>query len=446
MVNSKKAITEKKRDTRFLSGWHIVLFLTLMINSLLALPVTAIPMNNISENILRIGTSASNLTISSLLTHTVTKIPLNNISLNTTRIDTNSSNVTIMVRNIDSGVGISEARIYLDGGYEGMTSGNDGSLVLFLIPGIPHSIRVIKRGFMENITGVTFPVEHQAIVLLHPLKIIPIGKHGPVEERIDIVFVPSNTQYDCTKQKKILTDYYTSNEENFRNDANNLVQTFFLALDVKTSKYIGLPENYHELFNFYYYSDPGDFADAFNGCAGSLPEDFWDDAPFTDVAIIIYPKYVGFYNGPPCEPDGCGSGMGPGVKTWYKAPADLESIFIHEAGHAVFNLMDTYCGDTYYTQNNPYPNIWSNQSGCILSSENNQWDSTSCRQIAQPAKEGSAESCQKDFWRYDPEPDIMGDSSFWGKFGNAPIFWGKFGNASTLHIRHTLETINRWKL
>ncbi|PKL70227.1 MAG: hypothetical protein CVV30_02380 [Methanomicrobiales archaeon HGW-Methanomicrobiales-1] len=404
MGNPSKATKEKKSHIRFFNGSYIVFLLALTINGLLVLSVTAIPVDNPAVPIL--GSSA------------------------------NSSDLTILVRNIDSGAGIAGARVYLDGGYEGMTSGNDGSLIISPVSGGSHSIRVIKRGYMENIKDVTVPAEQSAVIPLHPLKVIPVGDYGPVEERIDIVFVPSNTQYDCTKQQKIPTDYYTSNEENFRNDVNNIIEKNFLTLDTKTSKTVGLPENFQNRFNFYYYSDPGDFADAFNGCAGTLPEDFWDDAPFTDVAIIIYPKYVGTYRGPPCEPDGCASGLGPGVKSWFKTPATTGPLFIHEAGHSVFGLIDTYCGETYYTQNNPDPNVWSSQSECSLSSENNQWESTTCRQIAKPAKNGITESCQKDFWRYDPDPDIMA----------TPTSWAKFGDASTLHIRYMLENVNRWKL
>ena len=404
MGNPRKTNREKNLLFLFFNDWCLVYLLILAINGFLVLPVTAIPVDNPS-------------------------VPITGISAN-------SSDLTIIVRNIDSGAGIAGARVYLDGGFEGTTSGNDGRLIILSVSEGPHSIRVIKRGYMENVKDVTVPAERQAVVPLHPLKVIPTGDPGPVEERIDIVFVPSNTQYDCTKQQKIQTDYYSSNEENFRNDVNNIIEKNFLTLDARTSKTVGLPENFQNLFNFYYYSDPGEFADAFNGCAGTLPEDFWDDAPFTDVAIIIYPKYGGTYKGPPCEPDGCASGLGPGVNSWFKTPATIGPLFIHEAGHSVFGLIDTYCGDSYYTQNNPDPNVWSSQSECIVSSENNQWEFTTCRQIAQPAKNEIAQTCRKDFWRYDPDPDIMA----------TPNSWAKFGNASTLHIRYILENINRWNL
>jgi hypothetical protein len=395
-------LSEKHPHTRFFCNGFIVLLFALAV--LLVFPVTAIPAG-------------------------IPAVPSLGGSYN-------SSDLTILVRNIDSGAGIAGARVYLDGGYEGLTYGDKGGLTLFSISQGTHSIRVINRGFMENITDITLPADQQAIVSLHPLKIIPIGNHGPAEERIDIVFVPSNSQYDCTKQQKVLTDYYTSNEENFRNDVDNIIRKNFITLDTKTSAFVGLPENFPDRFNFYYYSDPGDFADAFNGCAGTLPEDFWNDAPFTDVAVIIYPKYVGTYTGPPCEPNGCASSLGPGVKSWFKSPANSPQVFTHESGHAVFGLIDTYCGETYYTQNNPYPNVWDSPAGCTLASGNNQWNPVGCRQITRAAQKGSTVSCRKDFWQFDPDVDIMSTSSF-------P---GKFGNASTLHIRYMLEHINRWKL
>jgi hypothetical protein len=349
----------------------------------------------------------------------------------------NSHDLAIIAKDMNTGEGIAGVRIYFDGGYQGITAGPDGSLILPSIPEGEHTIRAIHRGYMENIITVQIPDKKEAVLSLHPLIIIPIGDHGPVEERIDIVFVPSSTQYDCINKQKVTTDYYTSNEDNFRNDVNTILQSKLLVLDTITSKSVGLPENYQKYFNFYYYSDPGDYADAFNGCAGTLPSDFWEDAPFTDVAVIIYPKYTGTYWGPPCEPNGCASAMGPGIQSWFKAPANSGLVFIHEAGHAVFGLIDTYCGETYYTQNNPYPNVWSSQTGCTgAGSANTPWNPSSCRQIMKSVQTSKTIVCQKNFWHYDQEPDIMSTSTI-------PA---KFGDASTLHIRYILENINRWQL
>jgi hypothetical protein len=347
-----------------------------------------------------------------------------------------TSDLAITCKNLNTGMAVTGARIYLDGGYAGTTSGNDGRIVLPSVSPGDHTIRALSRGYLENITTVHIPDYKETVIALHPEKLIPIGDHGPVEERMDIVFVPSKTQYDCTKKQKITTDYYTANEENFRRDVNTLIEKRILVMNAMTLNQTCLPEGALNRFNFYYYSDPGDYADAFAGCAGTLPEDFWEEAPFTDVAIIVYPTYKGLYTGPPCEPNGCASSMGPGIHSWFKAPADSGSVFMHEAGHAIFGLIDTYCGETYYTQNDPNPNVWTSLSACQQAAKNNGWDPALCRRISQNAIGSSSPVCQKDFWRLDPEPDLMGTS----------IVRGKLGYAATLHVHYMLDNINRWNL
>lgn len=350
----------------------------------------------------------------------------------TLKEDTHVFNVLITCRDSDTGTGIAGVRVYLDGEFRGVTAGKEGKIVVVSLPTGEHTVRTVGRGYMENTSSIRIPTDEGGNILMHPAKIIPIGKIGPVEDRMDVVFVPSRTQYDCAKKEKISTDYYTANEENFRNDVDNLVEKL-RAVNSLTRNQSCLPEDTPDRFNFYYYSDPGDYADAFSGCAGTLPEDFWEDAPFTDVAVIIYPQYTGKYTGPPCEPNGCSSSMGPGIHSWFKSPANNGPVFLHEAGHAVFGLMDTYCGETYYAQNDPRPNVWSSQSACIQSAKSNNWDPTHCRQILQKANNGTI-LCQKEFWRYDPDPDMMSYS----------LFIGKFGNATTLHIHQMLDNINRW--
>jgi len=348
--------------------------------------------------------------------------------------ETTSSGLTIIVKDAATGAGISGVMIYIDNNFEGITAGDDGVFDLSSVAPGEHTLRAAKTGFLESGIRVQAPDEKPVIVRLKDSKIIPVGDHGPVEDRIDIVFVPSKTQYDCNKVMKITTGYYTDNEENFITDINRLIQKKFFTLDSLVTESAGLPDTYRKKFNFYYYWDPGNFADAFQDCAGTLPTGFWDDAPFTDLAIIIYPTYGGYYKGPPCEPSGCASGMGPGVKTWFKNPADSGLIFMHETGHVVFGLIDTYCGPTYYTQNNPDPNVWSSVSACMADARANNRDPARCRQIELLSK--NTVTCSKNFWRWDPEPDIMSSLSL----------SGKFGDASSLQIRYILTNINRWKL
>jgi hypothetical protein len=264
--------------------------------------------------------------------------------------------------------------------------------------------------------------------------VIPLQIHGSTDEKIDIVFVASKTTYDCNARTKIPTAEYSGDGQKFVTDVNDKIDTVFLKMDTFTSGFVGLPGDFRQRFNFYYYWDEENFADAFDGCAGKLPDKFWDNAPFADVAVIMYPSYKGFYSGS-CEPIGCANGLGAGSGSWMKAPADSSMIFLHESGHVVFGLIDTYCGDNYYVENSPFPNVWNTENSCNKSAEQEQWETSACRQILKPASNPSKSSCIKNFWKADSDPDIMGSGAY----------SGRFGNASTARIRYILDTINRWE-
>jgi hypothetical protein len=347
----------------------------------------------------------------------------------------NSFDLTVITKEAKTGAFIGGAHVYLDGGSVGSTSEQDGKQILRDVKRGSHTIRVAKSGFEEITRPIDITEKKQVSFILNRSNVIPVQIHGTTDEKIDIVFVASKTAFNCNSKTKIQTGTYTGDQQRFVTDVNSKVDNIFLKLDTLTSGSVGLPKDFRERFNFYYYWDPGSFADAFDGCAGTLPNEFWNDAPFTDVAIILYPTYEGFYSGSPCEPNGCANGLGPGSGSWLKAPADSPMIFLHESGHAVFGLIDTYCGDTYYVENSPFPNVWSSEYSCKKNADLERWDTISCRQIFKPATSRSKDPCAKDFWRADPDPDIMGSGAY----------SGRFGNASTSHIRYIFDTINRWQ-
>jgi hypothetical protein len=347
----------------------------------------------------------------------------------------NSFDLTVLTKDAKTGTFMGGAQIYLDGGSVGSTSEKDGKQILSEVQRGTHTIRVAKTGFEEITRSVDISEKKQVSFTLNRSKIIPVQIHGSTDDKIDVVFVASKTSFNCNSKIKIQTEVYSGDQKRFVFDVNNKVESVFLKLDTLTSGFVGLPKDFRERFNFYYYWDNENFADAFDGCAGTLPGDFWSDAPFTDVAIILYPSYEGFYSGPPCEPNGCANGLGPGSGSWLKAPADSPAIFLHESGHVVFGLIDTYCGDTYYVENSPYPNVWSSESSCKKYAEQERWDVLSCRQIVKPASSRSKNPCVKNFWKADTDPDIMGSGAY----------SGRFGNASTSRIRYIFDTINRWQ-
>jgi hypothetical protein len=343
--------------------------------------------------------------------------------------------LTIIARDAKNAEILGKANVFIDGSLIGSTSEQNGKQILSGVGRGSHSVRIAKTGFRELTRSVDITENLQVSVFLDHSVIVPLQIHGSPEEKVDIVIVASNTSYDCNAKTKITDDEYPRDEQKFVNDVNNTIDNIYLKLDTLTSGFVGLPNDYRQRFNFYYYYDTVNFADAFDGCAGKLPDKFWDNAPFTDVAVIMYPSYKGSYSGSSCEPIGCANGLGAGSGSWMKAPADSSMIFLHESGHIVFGLIDTYCGDTYYVENSPFPNVWDTEKACIKDAESEHWDTSACRQILKPAGSKSNDSCSKNFWKADADPDIMGGGAY----------SGRFGNASTARIRYILDTINRWQ-
>ena len=113
-----------------------------------------------------------------------------------------------------------------------------------------------------------------------------------------------------------------------------------------------------------------------------------------------------------------------------KIAADKKVLFMHESGHAIFGLIDTYCGSTDYRDNEPNPNVWSSGETCVQDATDNAWDSSACRQIQQK----NPADCSKQFWRWDADPDIMREG-----------YSGTFGKASTRRITYIFENINGWE-
>jgi len=320
--------------------------------------------------------------------------------------------------------------VYLDGGYTGTTSAGGPVGILNITPVSvgQHTIRVTKPGFSEETVSLTVPSVSPVTISLEEQLLVPVRETGLHSAKIDIVFVPSGTSYNCALRKKISTTSYVTDRRAFVTDVNRFVNDGLFTLDTVTDRTAPIPADYRDRFNIYYYYDPSEFADAFNGCAGKAPEKFWRTVPFADIVIILYPSYYTPHTGAPCEPNGC---VSPGTgRSWMKTPADQKTLFLHESGHAIFGLIDTYCGSTEYRQNDPDPNVWSSQDRCIKAATNNSLDTAACRQIRQI----NPEDCTKPFWRWDPDPDIMHDG-----------YHGVFGKVSTLRMTYTFNNIDAWE-
>jgi len=328
---------------------------------------------------------------------------------------------------VSTGEPLGNVSVYLDGGYVGLTStrGTMGVLNISPVPKGQHTIRVTKSGYTDYTQSVPVPPPAPVKIGMQAHLLVTVQEPGSHNEKIDIVFIPSGTTYNCIKREKMYSTGYVTDRSAFVSDVNRIVHESLFTLDLVTDNTDPIPADYRDRFNIYYFYDPAQFADAFDGYAGTVPEKVWKTAPFADIVIILYPAYYGPDTGSPCEPNG---GVHPGTgRSWMKTPANEDVLFLHESGHAIFGLIDTYCGSTEYWQNNPDPNVWVSQESCTDEARTNSWDPSACRQIQQV----NPVACTKQFWRWDPDPDIMHDG-----------YSGTFGKASTRRIAYTFNTIS----
>jgi hypothetical protein len=334
--------------------------------------------------------------------------------------------LTVVVKDARTKEVLGNALVYLDGVYKGTTSSSYGTMTLPDVTQGTHTVRVTRPGFKEVTKKFSYPDEQTITIEISQGSLVSLNEDGASAGAINVVFYPSSTSYSCTDNAKVATPLYLTNETRFREDVMKVIRSTYLDLDKVTSPSDSLPSAYASRFNFYYYYDPAAPADAFSGCAGTIPESYWNEVTFADVTVILYPKYYGIYSNASCQPTGCSQNFGPG-RNLMKAPADQLTLVQHETGHAVFELVDTYCGNTYYYQNDPNANVWASLESCQSSARVNQRDPGLCRQIQKKASLSSA-SCIQNYWQWDPMPDIMANG-----------YKGKYGEAATQRISHVIS-------
>jgi hypothetical protein len=332
----------------------------------------------------------------------------------------------IEVSDAGTGSGIDGAAVYTDGGYSGVTSEGEGAGII-IIPDISdgsHTVRVTDAGYLTVSETITYPGESPVRIVMARDHLVALNPENPGSRGISIVFIPSSTYYRTSDNTKVGTNVYVGNETRFREDVIRVINRTFGNLDQVTAPSVSLPLNFRDRFTFYYYFDPANSADAFSGCAGKVPDQFWNSVTFSDLTIILYPHYDGWYTNASSQPVGCFEDSGTGHRQM-KVPSDRDFLVYHEIGHGLFGLVDTYCGETDYFENDPYPNVWSSEAACRAGAVTDHRDPLGCRRIQQESSD--ADSCSKDFWRWDPDPDIMKTSSS-----------GMFGAASTERISYIL--------
>ncbi len=223
---------------------------------------------------------------------------------------------------------------------------------------------------------------------------------------IDIVFIPGSE--------------YNASINVYQTRVIDAIRNYYLKIDERSVD--AIPANYKDLFNFYYYN--GGFGIMPPPCAGTPPANFWADAPFADMGAILTISWTA-----------CTATIA-GPPTHMSAQGNFPHLIIHETGHGIYSLVDEYCGNTAYTQQADEPNVWSTLNNCNndVASEPG-WNQGNCRQI-QDVNNLGVVTCQKNFWRYDPDPSYM---IACGQGGVNCVANYQFGEAATRHINDVYD-------
>jgi hypothetical protein len=354
--------------------------------------------------------------------------PVENIPVVTQAIQNRTfagENISVITRDVQNQTPLGGVDYYINGKFGG-TSLKDGSFTFSAAsyPSGTVTIRAVKEGYQEKTVQDDFTNNQTLELNLHPFGLIPLQVNGPRNSEIDIVFLPSDTTVNRTTNMKISLNGYPGGQPQFENDVIRFINETFEMYPSNLSGVYPISGNYTDKFNFYYYWDGQTYADAFDGCSGTIPGSYWQNVTFSDLTIILYSDYDGRYGGTISQPAGCTNPLGLG-RVYLKIGAGDSYLGMHEIGHGLYGLMDTYCGKSYYTENEPNSNIWSSEARCRAAALANNWTPDNCRQI-----QDKGNSCLNEFWRWDPNPDIMNGG--WS---------GTFGNASTKRIVNILNRI-----
>lgn len=175
-------------------------------------------------------------------------------------------------------------------------------------------------------------------------------------------------------------------------------------------------------FNFYYTRDQGSVSDSNCAQRRSLPRNIIRDCPFADVFVVLHTTIF----------DDC-STRGNRAPSIFSAEGPPGRSFIHESGHAIFDLSDEYPDPpqeacTGYFQADPCPNTWNSLQQCRNDAVAEGWDPDDCFQFVTnhwcwnllPWRTG-------DWWKLGTTRYIMYDGDYfnngWGEPASRRINW-----------------------
>lgn len=181
---------------------------------------------------------------------------------------------------------------------------------------------------------------------------IPIRLKGNTADKLDVVLIPD-------------TDITVAN---FRSQLHTVLDTLYFKYE--------LIRFWRGVYNFYYSSRQGNYEEP---CVFTNPTNMANLTAVADTVAILHSANL----------RDCRSG------TLMSSEIDYDKTLIHESGHALFNLMDEYCCDSSYSQQDCEPNLYSSLANCQADAADVGYPATDCVQLTDGTQ-------TLNFWRIDP--------------------------------------------
>lgn len=212
---------------------------------------------------------------------------------------------------------------------------------------------------------------------------LPIQYNGPLNEKIDVVFLADPDEYASTSDPDFLEDVGLLIAEGY----------FTIPSFVESQ----------DSFNFWIAKDFGntgpdpaepDPPSAF--CLREGPEDWSTTYAFADVGGLVHRSR-------------CRDRASASLRL-FTSEVDLNRLQVvaHESGHAPFGFADEYCCNTRYYSNPPSPNLLETESECTDEAADRGFDPTQCRLLESTTNDTSAWIFEPDYRALSPETrDLM---------------------------------------
>ena len=221
---------------------------------------------------------------------------------------------------------------------------------------------------------------------------IPLYIRGDPAEKIDLVFIPDEDDYDA-------------NNTGFVSDVLVLIRDAYFSQNPSAEQIRAR----RDMWNFYLTYQQGN---AQPSCYRTLPPNWGTMSAIVDSGFIVHIE----------DFRDC-SGIGPG--TTFSAERVLAptapdyqkslAVPIHETGHSVFSLADEYKYGGLFESEFPEHNVFTDRVTCRANALDHQWPLKNCKKVRRTS-----------WWRSDDGSDIMEDSSTTAnKFG--PSGEGRLG-------------------